>query len=545
MSIPIIIGVTGHRDLRRQDIPALRKAVHIELKKLKTAYSHSEFVMLNSLAAGADTLCAEEALKLGISLVCPLPMSKEEYSKDFSDEELTVFENLLCNADNVFVAPYTEPEEDSRDYLYRQAGIYIAVHSHVLLALWDGSSSKPDGCGTAETVEFMLNGSYNDGNKHFRAVNDSAVIHIVTPRQGLQKDIIISSKLIEKKPGSLDEILRMTDDFNKDTEAVSDCSSEENTLLPNDHFKDNLLLNRLSRLFVIADKLSIRFQTHYMKAMKLFSVFGFLLVLFFLLYDEMESDLFLLFYGLLIVVYMAAFIVFKRNNTHEKYLQYRLLSETARVQFYLIASGLIENIGNEFTWTQKQESTWIKESMSALLIGREEKKEVSDELIKTHWIDGQLAYHKKAFLRDSRRHKINERTAMWMLAASVALFVIVFIFEFFIKSAVNYELFKNPLPAVFLHHPNQAFTVRSLVKILLGGISAVTVFLANYYGKLSFERKSADHEKMASLYESAKAKFENGQTDLKQLFLELAREEIIETGNWMSYCRENSPSFNV
>lgn len=545
MSVPIIIGVTGHRDLRQQDIPALREAVHTELEKLKTAYSHSEFVMLNSLAAGADTLCAEEALKLGISLICPLPMPKEEYSKDFSGEELEVFESLLCKADKVFVAPHTEPEEDIRDYLYRQAGIYIAVHSHVLLALWDGYAPKPGGCGTAETVEFMLNGNFNDGNKHFRAANDGAVIHIAAPRQSSQKDIHISSKLIETKPGSLDEILRMTDDFNRDTGAMSDYSNEENALLLNEYIEGSLLLRRLNKLFGLADKLSLHFQAHYMKAMKYFSVFGFLLVLFFLLYDEMESDLFLLFYGLLIMVYMAAFVIVKKNNAHEKYLQYRMLSETARVQFYLTAAGLSENIGNEFTWTQKQESTWVKEAISALLIGREQETEIPYELIKTHWIDGQLAYHKKAFLRDSRRHRINERTAMWMLAASVVLFLIVFVLEFFIKSAVSYELFKNPLPAVFMQHSDQAFTVRSLVKILLGGISAVTVFLANYYDKLSFERKSVDHEKMASLYEAAKAQFENRQTDLKRLFLELAREEIIETGNWMSYCRENPPSFNV
>ena len=33
MKIPIVIGVTGHRDLRQQDIPNLRRAVHSELEK--------------------------------------------------------------------------------------------------------------------------------------------------------------------------------------------------------------------------------------------------------------------------------------------------------------------------------------------------------------------------------------------------------------------------------------------------------------------------------------------------------------------------------
>lgn len=32
MRIPIAIGVTGHRDLRQQDIPLLRRTVHTELE---------------------------------------------------------------------------------------------------------------------------------------------------------------------------------------------------------------------------------------------------------------------------------------------------------------------------------------------------------------------------------------------------------------------------------------------------------------------------------------------------------------------------------
>jgi hypothetical protein len=96
-----------------------------------------------------------------------------------------------------------------------------------------------------------------------------------------------------------------------------------------------------------------------------------------------------------------------------------------------------------------------------------------------------------------------------------------------------------------MQHEDQAFTLRSLLKIVLGGVSAITLFLSSYYGKLSLERKSLDHEKMASLYLSAKEQFERGNADNDQLFSELAREEIIENGNWFSYCRENSPSFDV
>lgn len=218
--IPIVIGVTGHRDLRQQDLPLLRRTVHTELEKLKTACPHSKFVMLNSLAAGADSLCAEEALKLGFRLVCPLPMDAEEYRKDFSGDELTAFEGLLKKADEVFVAPHTEPEKDSRDYLYRQAGIYVAAHSHVLLALWDGSPAKPDGCGTAEAVSFMLQGEYESAGSCFRTENDGAVIQIRTPRESGNDSFPVSVHLIENRIGSLREVLKMTDRYNADASAT-------------------------------------------------------------------------------------------------------------------------------------------------------------------------------------------------------------------------------------------------------------------------------------------------------------------------------------
>ena len=35
-AIPVMIGVTGHRGIRRQDEPAIRAAVKSELEKLQT-----------------------------------------------------------------------------------------------------------------------------------------------------------------------------------------------------------------------------------------------------------------------------------------------------------------------------------------------------------------------------------------------------------------------------------------------------------------------------------------------------------------------------
>ena len=95
------------------------------------------------------------------------------------------------------------------------------------------------------------------------------------------------------------------------------------------------------------------------------------------------------------------------------------------------------------------------------------------------------------------------------------------------------------------YHSGQAITLRNLMKILLGGISAMAVFFANYYGKLSLDRRSIDHDKMIALYTTAKERYESGPEKHTEIFLALAREEIIEIGNWVSYCQGNAPSFQI
>jgi len=549
VSIPIIIGVTGHRALRAPDLSILRIAVSSELKKLTTAYANSPFVMLNSIASGADMLCAEVALELGIRLVCPLPLPINEYREDFVEADVASFDALILRADCAFVAPDIEMPHRSltRDDHYRQAGQYIAAHSHVLLALWDGAPARPDGCGTAETVAYMLNVNDQSGHTCFKASNDGAVIHILTPQQGAaigSLDPLI--RLLENEPGSLSVTLAITDSFNADAEKIADFVPNSERLVSDTILADMQEgMKHTHSVYQVADGLSRWFQTRYLRAMKWFSVFGALLVLFFLLYDEMESNLFLLLYGMLILVYVLAFLMIRKGQHHEKYLRYRMFSETLRTQFYLLAAGSVENIGNAYTWTQKQESTWIKNAVSALLIGEFAGRALSDDAIKLLWIDGQLTYHRSAFRRASAKHQISGIIATWMLVISVALFVLVLVLEFLFESNMTQTLFVKPFPPLLMYHSGQMFTLRNLMKIFLGAVSVMTVFITNYFGKLSLNRKSIDHGRMSHLYAAAKEQYESGQVKHDQLFQELAREEIIEIGNWFSYCRENTPSIQV
>ncbi len=166
--LPIVIGVSGHRDLRPEDRPILEDRVREILEKLKTTYPATPMILLSALAEGADRLVATVALGLGFRLAVPLPMPREEYARDFP-ETLGEFDALMEKAEKAF--PLSDSPEDgstSREQCYALAGAYIARHCQILLVLWDGINLEKVG-GTSHVVRFKLHGvepPYGPSPKH-------------------------------------------------------------------------------------------------------------------------------------------------------------------------------------------------------------------------------------------------------------------------------------------------------------------------------------------------------------------------------------------
>ncbi|HEV2272142.1 MAG TPA: hypothetical protein VGR92_22030, partial [Steroidobacteraceae bacterium] len=63
--LPIVIGVTGHRHLRAQDLPTHREHVCELFTQLRQRYPSTPLRIVTALAEGADRLVAEVALEGG------------------------------------------------------------------------------------------------------------------------------------------------------------------------------------------------------------------------------------------------------------------------------------------------------------------------------------------------------------------------------------------------------------------------------------------------------------------------------------------------
>ncbi len=528
-TVPVVVGVTGHRAIRGEDRAALSEAVEAELLKLQKLCPNSPLVMLSSLAEGGDLLCADVAEKLGLPLIAALPRPREDYERDFSAPALERFSHHCARAQQVFVVQPIETLSKTgtaRSFQFRQAGIYVAVHSHVLLAMWDGAPGTKAACGTAEAVDFALNGTFSPASGiSVRSDSNEAVIHIVTPRSEKPAEAAGTVHVLGNR-GAMEDVLRKTDAFNREAQGLS---LGTDSRIPVRTGKDPIL-TRMETVSCAAGKLSRRSARRYRTVLGLLAAASALLTFAFLMYDEAQAFWMILVCGAMLLAAWSCRRYAVHSDCHRRYVEYRALAEYLRVQTYLRYAGSCSEASSLLSWTQQEETAWVLDALCTLTVGPppEEKHD-----IRTCWVDAQQNYRRDAVKRAQKKISVSERTVQTALFFSVALYLAAVGFELLCGGLIFRPSF--PVPDTELW--------RTILKILLGTISAVTLFVANYYGRLSLPRKHVDHQKMFRFYEKMSARLEQyGQTE--ELLTVLAREELIENGNWCSYQRDNKPDIS-
>lgn len=526
--IPLLVGVTGHIDLREADRDTLLRSVTGELKRLRETYPHTPLKMLNSLAAGADLLCADAAEELGIPLIAALPMETAEYEKDFSPQELEHFRHHLDRAESTFVVPAAEAETgDSREFAYRQAGIYVVEHAHLLLALWDGKEDPVARAGTAATVDFALKGNWEpEQGIPVSSAGNTAVIHILTPRRDMPAEGAGETRRIADEE-MWDTLMARTEEFNMLAEEMPEAGEQ---MLPEPEQND-AALQQLEALYISADKLSLRFARQFRKALATLALAGTVLTFAFLLYDEGSMVPMILVCGAALLYAFYCYRQTTKTECHRKYIEYRALAETVRVQMYLRYAGSRLEVQRLMNWSQQQETAWILCTICA--VNGAPKPEKQREILSC-WVEEQRDYHRQAGKKTTGQMEKNDRALGIAMKISILTYAVTLIYEFaFGGLAIK--------PLMILQDPEHG---RTLIKIVLGTLSAGTLFMANYYGKMSLRRVTTDHEKMVKFYEKAADQLIRcGQNE--HILEALAREELAENGNWCSYQKDNAPELNL
>jgi hypothetical protein len=379
-AIPLVVGVTSHRDLRADELAALRWQVASLFERLRADYPALALTVLSPLAEGGDQLVAEEGLRQGARLVAPLPLPLDAYLQDFhGPEQRRRFLGLLARAEAIELPAAEGVDQASlsapgpaRDLQYARCGLYVADHCHVLLALWDGRQSRRLG-GTAQVVAYYLGQSMpgaGDARTRVRQVlatdDDSLVFHVPTGRlqhgdgDGPGGDAAwLTSHGASPAEGPMPAGFRLI--FERLQAYADDLRRRPDPDAPDAPLADHL--------FRRSDRLAVHFRGRVLLAMRATYAMAGLMAVALLLYQYVPRPQWLLWLFLgLFAAGVALSLLAHRREWHRKYIDYRSLAEGLRIQAFWRRAGISATGDQQFahdSFLQKQdvELGWIRNVM--------------------------------------------------------------------------------------------------------------------------------------------------------------------------------------
>ena len=572
---PLVIGITGHRDIREEDRKCLEHKLKKVFLKLHEDYRATPLILVTALAEGADRLAAEVALSLDgqvkVRLVVPIPMPIELYELDF--DRLTVLETplatvaltrssreefhaLLAAAETKFELGLADGNTyetiaqpgPARDRQYELIGKYIAQQSQILIALWDGVESDRVG-GTASVVNFQREGVPGSSACALEAPEGFPVYHILTPRLKNpypQGEVLKLRKLYPRVfQGNDDQaekyyskMFARLDEFNRsiiptDHALARNIKKSKNYLLQGMR-EDQLpsgMTQALNR-YAVADALAISFRQNWLGAQVLLHLLTFCSFLSFLLFvhlPEHSPRYWEVSLGLLIgVVCLRTFSGMK--DWDSKHEDYRAIAEGLRVKFFWKLVGIKDSVADHYLGKLRSELDWIRNGFRGWNVAEgQEKHRTMDSMesedqrnrlgfVRKYWIDDQLRYFVRAAKRNLNQNELFDLFG-WICIGGVA--------------ALDGALF------IFRNDKSRF----DCLTILLEAMLAAAALLHHFNNRMAYAEHAKQYNRMASLFGRA--------SDLLGKFLEhydyqnafdcvrnVGNEALIENGDWVLLHRE-------
>jgi hypothetical protein len=558
-SLPLVIGVTGHRDLIDSTKDYLKNRVAEIIADLKRLAPNTQIVLLSALAEGADRLVAEVALDNGIHLVVPLPLERGDYMRDFATEESREeFNRLLGQAKHHFYVGEAQiadgsklTAEDKRSHQYALCGAYIALHSQVLIALWDGEDGALGG--TSQVVKYELLGvppPYVARRPLLDPLETGMVKHVVTPRiskrdiaDALTVKTLYHSGFTSESQASLfyEQIFRSLNDFNVDAgRHVKDPDLETSAsyLRGAAGKKVPETARALVDYYAIADTLAIHFKRAWDKSILATFIAAFLGVLCFAVFAHyIPYPPVLILYPVFLLAALSIALVVKRSRAERKYLEYRALAEGIRVQFFWLVAGLPEAAAEHYLRKQRTELDWIRNALRSAMVFAAPAPDPDLAFLKERWIDDQGAFFKRAMHRDQKLdQQLANVVGLQVALATLAIVCLTFLDWHVVREvhAIS-QLFS---PQVTERLESAAQPLHRYLILAVGVFTAGAGFVLGYSKTKAIKEQVRQYERMSSIFELACNKFESFACLLNVemahvLIRELGEEALNENADWV------------
>lgn len=446
LRVPILVGITGHRDIA--DEPKLLEDISAVFNTIAGKYPASPIVLLTPLGEGADRTAAKavNSLRLtgmNIRYLTILPMAEGEYTKTFADassvEEYFALKNQGMGCQQIPVPDSVCGDSDlSHEQLYANLGAYLAQHTQVLIAAWNGAEEDAGrkcscelGCladgASCPQLPLKLGGTYHVLRMRFFGVEDDGRRGSYLANREFGPVYWIKSKRISSdymaegesiagpayprfplNPGqggdlchrlvkncfpeqvrnasvnrTYDKVMFKLDAYNLDI-SVKYAALSDQIQASKEEFCTSALGNlaplgdcNVVSQYSAADCLSVYYQSKRRMDIIFLVALAFLGLLSYSLYSgPLVSYLFILGYTAL---YLAGCLFYlfrvKANRHHEKYVDYRGIAEGLRVQFFWGLAGVSASVPNVFLGKQKGSVSWIKTAINNCIVTAQAQKD--------------------------------------------------------------------------------------------------------------------------------------------------------------------------
>ncbi|MDD3853697.1 MAG: ATP-binding protein, partial [Syntrophomonadaceae bacterium] len=145
------IGITGYTNLDPQQTGELEQAINEALNYIEQQFADHYLTIYSTLAAGAERLVARQLLnREAARLIAILPLPQNEYLNDFAPADdyrldsqgAELRKELKYWLSHKAIEIIEMSPSSTRKSAYLKAGYYIAEHSDVLIAIWDGDEQE-------------------------------------------------------------------------------------------------------------------------------------------------------------------------------------------------------------------------------------------------------------------------------------------------------------------------------------------------------------------------------------------------------------------
>jgi hypothetical protein len=538
--LPFVIGVTGHRDLRSSDLAVYRAQIIEFFDLLRTRYPATPLRIVSAMAAGADRLVAQIALDRGYELIVPLPLSADDYERDFPDS-VQEFRSMLQRVppEQIFVWPRSDagnPQEwcesqSARDQQYREVGAFVVQQSHILLAIWDGVLDDSS-AGTSGMVGLKLGRSAAaPGGAALDPEDSGPVFRVHAVHAGSAAPITQQVSWIFPQDNEVELfhiVCSRIDRFNCEParrHIHSKLAEVAASLVPATAGEASAD-PELSAAFAVADRLAAYYQRITHRVLRLTLAVAAMMALTLEIYSGIGPQRVVPLAYLLLFAFLTLILVWHRRlDAQGRYLDYRALAEGLRVQFYWRLAGLADTASSSYLRKQLDELRWIREALRAT--GAVPPPAVAQPgLALRCWVHGQAGYY-------AERAQLHERRSRRM--------------EYWSRISLGVGLLAAGC-LVLLWNVLQQFAQWRLWTVLAMGFAPIVAAVWGTYSERIGARTQANQfarfaaifrraERFINQLESGQPTPEGRQSELALLH-ELGREALMENADWVLLLRE-------